>query len=245
MTKRRLKKIKLKNRTTKVIPKKKRKLKIRFKRVFLLILIMFLLITLINIIFKFPIKNIYIKNNTYLTDQEIIDIVGIGEYPSIFSKLTYSMENDLEKNIYIAKATIKKSKFREIEINVVENRPLFYYITDEKTIFENKETLDINVGVPSLINYVPDSIYNDFFDSMKDIDTQILNKISEIKYDPNDVDNERFLLTMIDGNYIYINIKNYSKLNSYINIYADIIETYGYKLGILYLDSGEYFTIIE
>ena len=57
-----------------------------------------------------------------------------------------------------------------------------------------------NVVYPTLINYVPDTIYLEFIESMKKIDKDILNRISEIKYDPNDVDDRRFLLTMNDGN---------------------------------------------
>ena len=98
-----------------------------------------------------------------------------------------------------------------------------------------------NVVYPTLINYVPDTIYLEFIESMKKIDKDILNRISEIKYDPNDVDDRRFLLTMNDGNYVYININRFNNLNMYQKLITKLMG----KKGILYLDSGEYFKIIE
>lgn len=239
------KKLKVKKINLNKKQKKKKKRRIRYKRIIIALVVLGLIVYLLANIFSFPVKNIYIYNNNYLTDQEIIDIAGLTDYPSIFSKITYQMENQLEENIYIKEATVEKVKLSRINITVKENRPLFYDLENEKTLFEDGQELEENIGVATLINYVPDTIYDSFIQCMKKIDTNVLEKISEIKYDPNEVDEERFLLTMTDGNYIYINIKNYDKLNSYINIYADIIETYGYKKGILYLDSGEYFEVIN
>ena len=73
------------------------------------------------------------------------------------------------------------------------------------------------------------------------IDYNIKEKISEIKYEPNDVDNERFLFSMNDGNYAYITL---SKIEE-INYYMDILPTLENKKGILYLDSGKYFEIFQ
>ena len=60
-------------------------------------------------------------------------------------------------------------------------------------------------------------------------------------YDPNDVDDNRFLLTMSDGNYVYVNISTFYKLNKYVSIRESLPD----KNGILYLDYGNNFEIIE
>ena len=65
--------------------------------------------------------------------------------------------------------------------------------------------------------------------------------MSEIEYKPNDVDQERFLIFMNDGNYVYINIKKFQNLNKYL----DMLKSFDDKKGILYLDSGEYFVPFE
>ncbi|MBD9085093.1 cell division protein FtsQ, partial [bacterium] len=68
-----------------------------------------------------------------------------------------------------------------------------------------------------------------------------LKRISEIKYDPNSVDEERFLFTMNDGNYVYLTLIHLEKINNYV----DILKNFENKKGILYLDSGEYFKVME
>ena len=76
---------------------------------------------------------------------------------------------------------------------------------------------------------------------MKSIDEKVLNRTSEIIYDPNDVDPERFMFIMDDNNYVYLTLRKFDNINNYINI----VKKFGDKKGILYLDSGEYFKILD
>lgn len=221
--------------------KKIKRRKIKFGRVFLVLIVLFLFIYLLMSICKFPIKNIYIKGNNILDDQEIIEILGIQNYPSILKTTTIGMENKLEKSIYIKKAKIRKTFLREIYITIEDNNPLFYDSNKKKTILLNKKETKKDLNAPILINYIPDTIYNNFIDKMIKLDSQIVKRISEIKYDPNEVDEERFLLTMSDGNYVYLTLEKFEELNNYV----EIIKTVNNKKGILYLDSGEYFKIME
>ena len=103
------------------------------------------------------------------------------------------------------------------------------------------QEVDDKFMVPTLINYVPNIKYNELIDKMKNIENDVLIRISEIKYDPNEVDDSRFFLSMNDGNYVYINIGRFENINNYI----DIIKKFDNKKGILYLDYGNSFTIIE
>lgn len=221
--------------------KKVKKRKIRFGRIFLVLIIFFLLFYLLANIFKFPIKNIYVKGNNILSDQEIIEIAQIENYPSIFSKSSNEMKKRLEKNIYIKKAKITKKYLREVHITIEDNYPLFYDSDKKKTILLNKKKTTEKLNAPLLINYVPDTIYNLFLEKMSSLDYDTIKRISEIKYDPNEVDEERFLLTMSDGNYVYLTLEKFEVINNYV----DIIKTFNNKKGILYLDSGEYFKIME
>lgn len=76
---------------------------------------------------------------------------------------------------------------------------------------------------------------------MAEVNNDILYKISEIEYRPNEVDKERFLLTMNDGNYVYVTLYTFDKINQYDAIYPTLEN----KNGILYLDSGNYFEIFH
>ena len=82
-------------------------------------------------------------------------------------------------------------------------------------------------------------MYDEFVDKMGKLDLNILNKISEIKYDPDEVDDERFLFSMTDYNYVYLTLNKLEDINNY----NEIVKQFDNKKGILHLNSGGYFEI--
>lgn len=231
----------------KVTPQRVEKVKVRklrYGRIFLCLLIISLFVYLLPCWIDLSIKNIYIHDNNILSDYEIIELAHLENYPSMFYELSMSIEKRLEENIYINKAKVKKS-FRRIDIYIEDNYPVLYNSNTNKTIFQNKKESDEQYAVPVLVNYVPDTIMDEFMTKFLSLDRNVIYRISEIKYDPNNVDSERFLLTMNDGNFVYLTLAYFDKMNSYVNIHLDIVSKYGNKKGILYLDSGEYFKILE
>lgn len=221
--------------------KKVKKRKIRYGRVFLTLLVISLFFYLVSCLINFPIKNIYIYNNNTLTDQEIIDLAGIRDYPSIFSISSYKIKKKLKKNIYIEDVEIRKIDFKEVHIWIEENYALFYNSEKGKTILKNKKETKDKINCPVLVNHITDKLYDEFVSKISQIDREVIDRISEIKYDPNNVDEERFLITMNDGNYVYLTLMYFDKINNYV----DIIKNFENQKGILYLDSGEYFKVFE
>lgn len=219
--------------------KKKRKLKIKN------ILIVFLITSVALLILAFltdvKINNIVVKNNVLYNDWEIIKKSGLSDYPSCVKTLSINVEKALEKDTYIKSAKVKKRNFNNIVIEVEENLPLFYYLPKQKTILKDKTETDDNFSVPTVINYIPDKTYTKFLKAISKIDYPIVKRISEIKYDPNEVDSGRFFLTMTDGNQVYLTLNKFSSLDNYLTI----IKEFNNKKGILYLDSGEYFEVKE
>jgi len=200
--------------------------------VILIMLILFLVLLL-----KFRKVNIYISGNTILTDEEILSMINYRESSTI-DKLSINIKNKLEKNIYILKVSVNKKKlFGEIFIEIEENRPLYIY--NEETILFSSEKTNDNFVIPKVTNTIPNDMYDKFFNKIKNIDSIILTRISEIKYSPNEVDDKRFLLAMNDGNYVYLTLNNFEKINNYL----DIISNFDGQKGILYLDTGNYFEL--
>lgn len=120
------KKKQIKKKVVKKAPEvKKEKKKINFKKVLIFILVSYLLVTAVMSFLNFRIKNIVISNNKILSDQEIIDIAKISNYPSFFRTMSSTIENRLEKNELIKDVKVKKSFNGEISIDVIENYPIF------------------------------------------------------------------------------------------------------------------------
>ena len=217
--------------------KKRRRLKLG--RILLAFFLLFLTIFVIYSILNLKITNIFISGNYYLSDQQIIDAASIGDYPSVIKGV--KQIKNLKDNIYIKDVRVKVRKITQVYIEVTENRPLFYSIDMEKTVLLDGRTTSEKYPTPTLLNYVIDSVYPNFVKELGKLDIDILNRISEIKYEPNDVDDNRFLLLMTDGNYVYINNSTFYKLSKYM----EIIRNFPNKKGVLYLDYGNNFEIIE
>lgn len=217
--------------------KKKRKLKI--KNILLVFVILIIILLGLAFLTDIKINNIVIKGNTLYSDWEIIEKAGLEDYPSSLKTLSSSIKKKLEKDDYIKSANVERPSLTKVVIEVEENLPLFYYLPAQKTILADKTEVNDNFPVPTVINYVPDKIYSKFLKAISSVDYDIVKRISEIRYDPNEVDEGRFFLTMNDGNQVYLTLNKFTKIDDYL----DIIKEFDNKKGILYLDSGEYFEV--
>ena len=214
--------------------------KIKYKK---LLLFLFFVFIIVFCVFKFltlHIANIYVDGNVYLSDQDIIEIANLEDYPLAFTTFSNFIESKLKSNSKILDASVKKSGTR-INISVVENRPLFYDELTHRVVFSDGSIGDSSFSVPVLTSSVNSSIYSKFLDKLSLINSSVFSFISEISYCPNDVDNELFLFSMNDGNYVYMNLDRFSSIDRYFDM---IVNFNGHK-GILYLDSGEYFKILD
>lgn len=224
-----------------------KKTKKRLKKGIIVILFILMFIGIFSIYyFVFPqnIRNIYIHNNKYLTDQEIIELAGIKDYPNTFKYTSYKIKNNIKESPYIKDVTVKKKLLYIVDITIYENKILFIRLDTNKIVLDNKEEIDYNkeiLNVPYLINYVPNTKYDTLIKKLSKIDNEIISKISEIKYDPNDYDEDRFLLYMNDDNRVYVTLTKFELLNKY----NETIPQLEGKKGILYYDSGNYFEIID
>lgn len=231
--------------TTVKIKKKRLKIKTIIMFLLIIVLIVYLCFFIFSSLINTKIKNIYIIGNDILKDDDIIYLAKIEDYPKILSITSNEMERRIKTNPYIKSVNVKKKLGSQVYIYIEEYSPLFYNITNNKLILEGKKQVLLEEtfnDIPILINNVSDEyVYKRMMDKFVKINDDIKQKISEIKYDPNEVDKERFLFTMNDGNYVYITLTKIKE----INYYMDILPTLEHKKGILYLDSGKYFQIFE
>ena len=225
----------------KVIKKKK----LRLLPFFIFIIVIAVIVFVCLFILDTKVKNIIITGNEVLSDDEIIDLAGLTDYPSFYKTLNLTMKNNLKENPLIESVDINRSFYHIIEIDVKEYNILYKREDNGKYVLENKKevTLDKETPytIPRLINTIPKKILDRFIKYYKRVDLGIREKISEIKYDPNEFDEERFLLYMDDGNSVYITITKFERLN----YYNEVLPQLDGKKGYLYLDSGNHFQIMQ
>ena len=195
---------------------------------------------------QLPIQNLIVEGTNYLKDDYVLELAGVRDYPSFYLISTRNIEDKLEESPYIQKAEVKREFFHILVLDIKESKPLFVNNTNHTVVFSNKEEVpaleEVDLfRVPRLINYVPDDKYRSFIQGMADIEPDILGKISDIEYQPNDYDKDRFLLYMDDGNMVYLTLTKFDM----INYYNDVLSQLENRKGILYLDNGNHFQIME
>ena len=223
--------------------KKHRKLKI-FILIFSLLLIIGISIFLLcYYVFDIKTKAVIIHGNNLITDNEVLEIADIIDYPNYFTVNKKSIIKKLKENSFINKVEIKHGTHFKLHIYITENKPLFIREDTNMIVFSNgKETKnqqEKELNIPSLINYVPNTKYSDLIKKLNQVDYKLLKRISQIKYDPNKFDDARFILYMNDSNRVYINLPKFKNFNDY----DKMVTKFEGKTGTLYLDSGNYFEI--
>ena len=218
---------------------KKRKRKLTLSRVFLALFFLFLVVFIVISLSKIKVNGFSISGNTYYTDNEILDMTGLSKYPSFLLTNSYNVSSKVKDNKLIKRITIKKTLYGRFNVTVTENKILFYDSVNNKSVTADGSLVSYYYEYsPVLVNEVNNKkVYNKLIEKMIKVNDDILNNISEIKYEPNDIDKERFLLSMNDGNYVYVTMSKFSSINKYL----DIVKTLDSKNGILYLDYGNYF----
>lgn len=225
----------------KVIKKKK---KLKLVPVFLFLLIIGIIGYGSYLLLDMPIRNIVIKGTEILKDQEVIEQAGLENYPSFLQTTSHKIKKRLSTNPYVENVKVKKQLFNKIVIEIKENRILYIDSLNNKMVLSNEKRIEIDdnsLGHAVLINEIDKNYQKEFICKFAAVDQKIISKISEIKYEPTNLDKGRFLFSMTDGNYVYITLTKMKNLN----YYEEVLPQLEGKKGILYLDSGNHFEIME
>ena len=214
-----------------------------FRKFLFFIIFLFLLYMGISYLISVKTKNIVILNNNYYSDDDIIYTAGIEDYPKFILLNKNKIKDKLLKLDLIEDVTINKRFGFILEITVKEKKILYYIRSTNLYKASDNKSYELNnmIGIPTLINYIPENIEKNFVNKLSNVDSEILSMISEIEYSKTTYDDKRFLLYMNDGNMVYITVSKAELLNKYV----EIIKKVDNKKGILYLDSGNYFEIKE
>ncbi len=219
--------------------KKKKRVKFKIKNIIILLGIFSLLVLIGYFVVMLPINNIYISGNNILDDREIMAISNIDDYPSFILTNRYEMKKKLVANSYIEDVIIKKKLGNILEIELVEYKAIAID-SKKEIVLSSGEILENSYNiydVPILVNDISDKeVFSLFVSKMGLLNSDILRQISEIEYSPVEVDKERFLFYMSDGNFVYISLTKLSKLDKY----NEIKDKLNGKKGTIYLDSGDY-----
>lgn len=227
-----------------------KKTKLKTKVVIKTLLFFAFIIALCFYVHNLKINNILITGTKNVKDIEIIEIAGIENYPPIYKLKLKKLENRIKKLPLIKDVSIKRNIFGKLTIKIKENDILFYYKYNQKYITSNNKIVNEKeeyLGYPTLINFTPDTSFNELVKGLSKIDNNIIKMINEIEYTPyknnkgETIDesglytNARFTLYMNDLNTVIIDTVNIKRLQNYAKIYTSLnMDT---TKGVLELDT--------
>lgn len=211
------------------------KRRLKLKGVLFLLALFAVLALSVKCLLQVETKNIKVVGNEYAKDSQVIKN---SELTTETPFLGFSVKNACEKvmnNPLIKSCKINRKWDFKIEIVVEENIPLFYYVNENATVLSNGVRLEgqNQYGLPRLINNMTEKVLVEFVARLSKIKGDIIRSISEIEYAPSAsedgklIDEERFMMTMNDGNTVFINNKKMDILNEYEKIYASLGEQKG------------------
>lgn len=221
--------------------KKVKRVRIKFKSVITLLFGIIIGVFITYTILNKRINNIYISGNNLLQEQDVLELMGFDNYLKYHEIDTKKIEKRLKSSLIIEDVKVRKSLF-SLKIELNEYQAMWYQEHDGNLMLSSGEAINLSrkiLGIPTLIKEIDEEYKLKFINELCKIDTDVFMKISEISYEPSDIDKERFLLYMNDQNYVYINLSRMS----YLNKYDELLPKLEDKKGILYLDSGNHFEI--
>ena len=225
--------------TAKRVKIKVKKKKISYRKVVIALLVFLCLSLFAVYAVRMPVKNIYIIGNKILSDKKVISISELGDYPTYLNTYFMDIKSKLLENDYVKTVKIKRKFPNTLYIELEEYKPIAIF--EDKVILSSSKMVNNDLEIdylPYLVNSVKE-VYDDFVIGFSKIDDDVLLKISQIEYSPNDVDKKRFILYMVDSNYVYVTLTRIEKVNKYNSIISELDG----KKGIIYLDSGDYVEI--
>lgn len=209
---------------------KKKKVKIlNIPRIIVFLLMIYIVVSLGIFVYKEKVHHYEIKGINYYKEIDIIRKLDLQDYPSFISINAIELKNKLEEDPLILHAKVSYGWNFTIKIEIEENTPIMVLKSSNNVILKNGDQIpyDESFGsLPMLLNNTPTESTVLLANSLSQVDRGVLYMISEITYTPYNssnviLDNNRFLLSMSDSNQVYINAKDCTWLNEYLNVIAN------------------------
>ncbi|MBQ3021184.1 MAG: FtsQ-type POTRA domain-containing protein [Bacilli bacterium] len=230
--------------------KKKVRKRLNIKRTIVFLLFIYIIGYLVYFMLNQPIKHIEISGNSRVSDNEILRISKLENYPSIFKYRTSTIEKRIKTIELVNEVKVKKWFGFKVIIEVDENELLFYYKNTDNIAISSGNIIKNNYnnvyGLPILLNDVDKDLLKKFIISFGNIKTNIISEMNTIEYKPlyNSenvvISDNRFVILMNDGNTIEVNTNSLSVLNKYNDIYASLDG----KKGTISLDTNKLSSLV-
>jgi cell division septal protein FtsQ len=174
-----------------------------------------------------------IRNNRFVSDNEIRDLASVEEGDVFLFVFPAKVEEDIRKNPLIESVTVKKDKYKIVNIDVKERLIIGYTIIDNGICLIDCDAnsypladnrLDLLDKIPYLDNIDQETLalIAPYF---KDVDQDVLSEISDISIFPLSYDENSMMMITRDANYLFLSKEALGLLDKYHGIASNLEES--------------------
>ncbi|KHF40776.1 cell division protein FtsQ/DivIB [Halalkalibacter okhensis] len=232
------------------IPSLKEQRKQRANRRLLFFLSFFFLLLLLMVYFQSPlshVRNVVVEGNHFVSDEELINLSQITTGTSMWNLEKEEVIERIVEHVVIRDAQIERRLPSTVSIAVEEHARIGYLYREDKyfPILETGQYLEelprqeFPSDAPLLIGFTQGEELEELSAELQKVPSQLIERISEIVYEPTESDSLSIILFMTDGIEVHTSIRNFSE---YVAPYPSIVkELDKEKQGILHLRMSPYF----
>lgn len=232
------------------MPKLKEQRRQKANRRLIFFLSIFFFLIMIIIYFESPlshVRSIEVIGNETVPKELIIEKSGISQQTNLWTISEETVVANIKELDQVQSVQLKRKFPNDVEITIEEYRRIAYLFSEGKyyPIIETGKFLDelsrneYPVDAPILINWEEGDVIEELAFELTKLPNGILNRISEIYYEPVEHDPYQILLYMNDGNKVYSTVRDFSsRISSYPSIVSELDPN---KKGIIHMRMTPYF----
>lgn len=232
------------------IPKLKQARKKKANRRLIFYLSIFFFLVLIIVYLQSPlsyVKNIHVKGNAIVSENELIERSGLTDETNIWMINKGDIKESIHEHPMIETVSVKRMLPRDVEISVkefalvgfVKENDVFSPVLEDGSILNDMQKKNVNGGAPLLVNFTKDDYLNKMATELHELPKSILNMISEVHWQPTEENENKILLYMNDGYIVKSTLRDFSdKMTVYPSIVSQLDPE---DKGIIHIEGGAYF----
>ncbi|MFI3283829.1 MAG: FtsQ-type POTRA domain-containing protein [Erysipelotrichaceae bacterium] len=167
--------------------------------------------------------NVYVD---YLPSSYVLELSGLSEENVFLFVFDSLIEHQLEASPYIKSAEVTKGSYNIIQIEITEEKIVGYHMDDGfRLMLGSGEIIEASDDFVDLIRYVPlfvgfedDEVLSKVANYFSEVDSKIIENISEIQRYPVSYDENQLQILMRDGHYFFTSYFSLEVLNYYYDI---------------------------
>lgn len=234
------------------IPKIKEHRRRKANRRLIFLLSLFFLLIACVVYFQSPLSHIHsikVDGNQSISEEEMLVASGLRIGDNIWKVNKKEATKKIKELPEIKSAEISYKFPNKLEIIVKEFKTIAYVEKENKfyPILENGIRLDkeinSNLHSPILIGFTENEVLDELAAQLQQIPSEIVNSISEIKYEPKETDKYRIILYMNDGFEVHATMMTFAEKMTY---YPSIVSQLDPEIkGVIDFEVGSYFRKYE